>query len=700
MLTNDIHIRNILCTALAFVASAVFIVSCQQDKQTTFHATSADSIIFEAGKTRDYQRLLALTDSFEQAGDISEVNANRWRGVGYNNLGNTQQAEHYYKKVINADIKSEQDRYNYNKSARRLAELLVRKGDFEEALRVAVPAVERLKEWGGYSSKDLAILFYTIGCCQLNLGRKQEAANNYADAYQQYTQQIDASPTVHEINDAIVGTDNMALDYIKVRDFESAYQWVLRADSFLQRRFAESPDYHPELLDEYQARITLHLAIALQGLNREQEAAKAYRAVQSSAFGKTNEGLIRGADYLVAARRYQEAANNYAALDQLMHERSISLSLDNIQNYLLPKFRANIKAGRTDSLYTLGWRLCDALDSAIVNDRNNEAAELATIYDTHQKEAMIAQQQADLSRQRLYGISIASFLILAFLAIYTYHRIMAQRRLALAYQKLEEANSQLEQKNEQLTIANARAEESSRMKTNFIQQISHEIRTPLNILSGFTQVITTPGMELDDATREDINRQICDNTDRITGLVGKMLELSDAGCSNEIERNDEVPLVQIAAQAAEDSGITQAQHLTFDLQLAEGAETVMLKTNLGAATRALTLILDNARKFTKPAEAFSGNGNDHGNQTAVLRVSTDGGQALFTVEDSGIGVPTEEAERIFDEFVQLDQYYDGTGIGLTIARSLARRLKGDICLDTTFHPGARFVFSLPLTNKK
>ena len=699
MLTNDIHIRNILCTALAFVASAVFIVSCQQDKQTTFHATSADSIIFEAGKTRDYQRLLALTDSFEQAGDISEVNANRWRGVGYNNLGNTQQAEHYYKKVINADIKSEQDRYNYNKSARRLAELLVRKGDFEEALRVAVPAVERLKEWGGYSSKDLAILFYTIGCCQLNLGRKQEAANNYADAYQQYTQQIDASPTVHEINDAIVGTDNMALDYIKVRDFVSAYQWVLRADSFLQRRFAESPDYHPELLDEYQARITLHLAIALQGLNREQEAAKAYRAVQSSAFGKTNEGLIRGADYLVAARRYQEAANNYAALDQLMHERSLSLSLDNIQNYLLPKFRANIKAGRTDSLYTLGWRLCDALDSAIVNDRNNEAAELATIYDTHQKEAMIAQQQADLSRQRLYGISIASFLILAFLAIYTYHRIMAQRRLALAYQKLEEANSQLEQKNEQLTIANARAEESSRMKTNFIQQISHEIRTPLNILSGFTQVITTPGMELDDATREDINRQICDNTDRITGLVGKMLELSDAGCSNEIERNDEVPLVQIAAQAAEDSGITQAQHLTFDLQLAEGAETVMLKTNLGAATRALTLILDNARKFTKPAEAFSG-GNDHGNQTAVLRVSTDGEQALFTVEDSGIGVPTEEAERIFDEFVQLDQYYDGTGIGLTIARSLARRLKGDICLDTTFHPGARFVFSLPLTNKK
>ena len=231
------------------------------------------------------------------------------------------------------------------------------------------------------------------------------------------------------------------------------------------------------------------------------------------------------------------------------------------------------------------------------------------------------------------------------------------------------------------------------MKTNFIQQISHEIRTPLNILSGFTQVITTPGMELDDATREDINRQISDNTTRITGLVGKMLELSDAGSSSDLERNDLVPAIQIAAQAAEDSGITQSAHLNFDLQLGEGAENAMLQTNLAAATRALTLLLDNARKFTKPAEAYSHIDNE--NKTALLQVMTAEGNVVFAVEDNGIGVPPEEAERIFDEFVQLDQYYDGTGIGLTIARSLARRLGGDIHLDTTFHPGARFVLTLP-----
>jgi signal transduction histidine kinase len=83
------------------------------------------------------------------------------------------------------------------------------------------------------------------------------------------------------------------------------------------------------------------------------------------------------------------------------------------------------------------------------------------------------------------------------------------------------------------------AMESSRMKTDFIQQISHEIRTPLNILSGFTQILTTPGMELDEATQKEVSQGIADNTNRITNLMNKMLELADefsaAGARLEME---------------------------------------------------------------------------------------------------------------------------------------------------------------------
>ena len=239
------------------------------------------------------------------------------------------------------------------------------------------------------------------------------------------------------------------------------------------------------------------------------------------------------------------------------------------------------------------------------------------------------------------------------------------------------------------------AMESSRMKTDFIQQISHEIRTPLNILSGFTQVLTS-GMELDEATQQEVTKGIVDNTERITSLVNKMLELAESGSDTPLERNDQALAIQIAAQAAEDSGITQATHLDFDLDIAPEAETVMLTTALAPATRVLVLLLDNAMKFTHPAEAAGGVNAVKEKAHAVLHLTVGDGMVVFTVEDTGIGVPSEESEHIFEEFVQLDKYYDGTGIGLTVARSLAQRLGGDIKLDTSYSPGARFVYTLPL----
>jgi len=245
------------------------------------------------------------------------------------------------------------------------------------------------------------------------------------------------------------------------------------------------------------------------------------------------------------------------------------------------------------------------------------------------------------------------------------------------------AAQKLRHEHELLKVANARAEESSKMKTNFIQQISHEIRTPLNILSGFTQVVTDPGVTLDDATKKDINSRIIESTDRMTSLVNKMLELSEANSRTVIESNDEVTAAQIASQAAEEARMAMARNITFEMQMGEDVESALIHTNLRQATRVLTLLLDNARKFTSEGRVS-------------LRVEKGQKEMRFVIEDTGVGVPADEVEHIFDEFVQLDSSYDGTGIGLTVARSIARRLGGDVRLDTTYHPGARFVYTLPL----
>lgn len=266
------------------------------------------------------------------------------------------------------------------------------------------------------------------------------------------------------------------------------------------------------------------------------------------------------------------------------------------------------------------------------------------------------------------------------------------------YDKLEEIYHELEETNRQLEVARQRAEDASRMKTSFIHQISHEIRTPLNILNGFTQILTTPNMELDAATQQEVTKGIDDNTNRITSLINKMLELADANCNAELERTDCVLAVQIAAQAADESRITMAPHLSFDLDIAEGTDMTMIRTNLQQATRALSLLLDNARKFTQPAEAAVNAGAEVKQSRVVLHLNQQDQMLNYVVEDNGIGVPPSEAEHIFDEFVQLDNYYDGTGIGLTVARSIARRLGGDVVLDTSYSGGARFVLSLPVDN--
>ena len=264
-------------------------------------------------------------------------------------------------------------------------------------------------------------------------------------------------------------------------------------------------------------------------------------------------------------------------------------------------------------------------------------------------------------------------LVFLFMVVYVVNKNRYNRRL-------QSANAQLQQNNKALQLATARAEESTRMKSIFIEQISHEIRTPLNIICGFTQVLTTTDAELDKAEKRDMSVQIIDNAERITGLVNKMLALAEINSSVVLEREDHTSAAVIAQEAIKAAGINKASHVQFKLVKLFGAEQ-MFDTHLRSAVLALQQLLDNAKKFTEQGQV-------------TLKISNHEGQAYFVVEDTGTSIPVYQAERIFDEFVQLDEYSDGTGIGLSIARSLARRLGGDIVLDTTYTGGARFVMTL------
>ena len=404
--------------------------------------------MFAAGEARDYKRVLELADSLEAEGDITTQNANRWRGVAYYHQKQMRSAEVYYKKVIESDIKSESDELNYYKSARRLATLLLKKGDYNDALHIAMDALFKLKENDRESDSDAAMLMNTIGCCQLNLGRTKQAAANFERSYNTFIN-IAANDSVGRqmlmAFESIVSTTD---EYINAQHYEEALPWVDRADRLVDKfclAHATPDAVRDSITNDARAQVWLLKAIVLQNIGQQKDAAKAYKEGVNTRYGKTGQGRLYANDYLMAAHRYAEAANHFSQLDQLMHENGITLTLDNIKQFLLPKYRANVGAQRKDSAIATGTQICNALDSAIIRAKKDDAAELATIYDTQQQEAEIARQQADLTKQRLIGTALALVLIVTFFSIYTYHKRKAQHHLAVAHSKLQAAYDQLEE---------------------------------------------------------------------------------------------------------------------------------------------------------------------------------------------------------------------------------------------------------------
>ena len=173
------------------------------------------------------------------------------------------------------------------------------------------------------------------------------------------------------------------------------------------------------------------------------------------------------------------------------------------------------------------------------------------------------------------------------------------------------------------------------------------------------------------------------NSGNIALLADSILNVAEIEMEQPIQCDDNVMAQDIAALAIQESGISNFQKVNFKCQMVEEAQATMVFTSTKHAVRALVALLDNAMKFTAQGEI-------------ILLINIEGANLEFCVEDSGTGVLSEFAEKIFEPYVKLNDFFEGDGVGLTVARSIARRLGGDIRLDTEYRGGSRFVFSLPI----
>ena len=628
-------------------------------------------------------RWFQVLDSLEQAGKIATCQADFMRGEKYEEMEQPRSALIFYSKAIEGNKLLQISKGNFYDAYMGVCTGYLNNNNVELALKTATEGYEIASKDSSIVGRNMSNnLQMEIGMCQLRLGYSKEAAETFEEVRQgalQLAQSYPQSPNCQE--SCILISSNIINYYMNQNRFDLIEPWLDMMETALERYAATNAP--TETYSDYLATLNCDKAIMWSMTGHHEEAEAAYQSFLSSNYAHKLRGVYDQAFYLETTEQWEKLLSIALRIDSAEIAAEVPPTLDYLIASPSTLFKAMVKTGRKEEALQKAEHIVQMLDSVKAYQHRSDAEELAVIYETEQKEQEIAAQRASLNSQRMQAIVVVVLLLLIFLGV-----------LFEFYRKLRRAHTLLEISYNNLVIANERAEESSKMKTNFIRQISHEIRTPLNILSGFTQIITMPDMKLDEATRTDINHKIVENTDRITGLVNKMLELSDASSQAVIDRTDNVLAVQIAAQATDASEVANAKHLKFDLQVGDAEGAVTITTNEQAATRALTMLLDNARKFTRPAEAKNEKQTEQQQVTLTLK-KTDS-TIEFIVEDTGVGVPLSEAEHVFDEFVQLDEYYEGTGIGLTVARSLARRLGGDVVLDTTYTSGARFVMTLPL----
>ena len=431
--------------------------------------TEADELIDAAYRAKNYQLLLTLADSMQQTGELSDAKAYYWQGYACDRLKQPRTAEFYWKSAIAAAENSTdaEDLALYAKSASRLANVLSVRGDYESTLKAAEPVVRRLEALGCDTTSDYTNLLVFVGCCKTRFGLPEQTADScYDRALDMHEDFISRSHSDEAYKNAIAGVINIAYNCNGTSHFEDALRWTDRFGKLIseyEMRQGQNTDY----VDKQWARYDIYRAIALEGLGRSEEADSVYRDYLRTQYAQTPEGHIDGADYLVAARRWGEAADAYRWLDDLIRSQGMTLSLENIQKLGLKKYRVNEQAGRRDSAYAVAASICGMLDSAIIQSQRLNDQEQQTIRD---EEMQMKTRQAETVRQRMWMTLALLLLILAAFAGYILWRRRLMARLLSAHEELKSSVGRMEEN----VTTKERQENRSRIARNVQMKMIRE----------------------------------------------------------------------------------------------------------------------------------------------------------------------------------------------------------------------------------
>ena len=304
-------------------------------------------------------------------------------------------------------------------------------------------------------------------------------------------------------------------------------------------------------------------------------------------------------------------------------------------------------------------------DSFNNEENTSRIQNLRVDYERQSKQYEINLLENELTHQKLESTRIliaVTFVAIVLLVIWIITLIRGRRQLKKANDEIAEAYQQ--------------TKKALEVKTAFMKSMKHEIRTPLNGIMGFSQLLSS--MYTADEQAHQMTEVIEKQSMLLAKIIDDILEIADADTVK--------PKIENCAidEIVESSMATARQVVNADVAFAYKpfSTGVIISTDSHILQTILVKVLDNAAKFTK-----------QGSITVLTKQIEHG--ISFIVEDTGSGIPADKTETVFDQFTKLDEFSQGTGMGLTLCRTIIQKLNGKIFVDTSYSGGCRMIIEIP-----
>lgn len=371
--------------------------------------------------------------------------------------------------------------------------------------------------------------------------------------------------------------------------------------------------------------------------------------------------LIIDARYLVATGEHEAALTAYNDFLQTEYAR---INHNIYKEALLEKADLLVKMGNKEEAYGQYGKVFSYIKTSFEKNYPKEIDRLCTRFQADQLAYQNERDRIVSMRFYLAGI-IVSVLFLIFLLVLGWKKIFRLKRSQIRQEAMKE-----------------KAVQAIQRKNMFLSNMSHEVRTPLNAIVGFSAVLTDEDESFDDESRREFSEIIKVNSFQLLKLINDILDFSDFENDNitfNIRTHDAVKLCNEVVET-----VMASRKLEVEMRFDTDLSVLMLDTDDARLRQVLINLLVNAVKFT-----------EQGSIVLELKMA-DAGTALFSVTDTGCGIPPEKQHLIFERFEKLNDFVQGSGLGLSICQLIVKYMNGKLWVDSGYTRGARFCFTHPL----